>query len=191
MPQPLRRKLVKHFDHPGHAHELTFSCYRRLPLLRTEGVGAGLSQSIDRAMAGQGFILLAFVYMPEHVHLLVVPARFDAAVSRLLAAIKRPLSVRVKRWMQQHDDPMLERLTIAERPGKTVFRFWQEGSGYDRNIMEPGTLRKAVDYIHANPVRRGLVAKPSDWPWSSWHHYHGGTEQRVVLPRVHDWPEGW
>ncbi len=150
-----------------------------------------LSKALDAAVTKQGFLLLAFVYMPEHVHLLVFPHRPDASISPLLAAIKRPFSYRVKLWMQQTNDPMLSRLTIVERPGKTAFRLWQEGPGYDRNITDPGTLRGALDYIHANPVRRGLVPRESDWHWSSWHHYHQPDTVTPHLPTVHAWTEGW
>lgn len=51
---------------------------------------------------------------------------------------------------------------------------WQPGGGYDRNIVEPATLRAAIDDIHANPVRRGLVDRPEAWPWSSAAWYDAG-----------------
>jgi hypothetical protein len=31
-----------------------------------------------------------------------------------------------------------------------------------------------VEYIHLNPVRRGLASRPQDWPWSSVLEYSGG-----------------
>ncbi|MBI1338560.1 MAG: hypothetical protein GC164_16575 [Phycisphaera sp.] len=191
MPSPSHRKLVKHIDNPGHAHELTFSCYRRFPLLQNDTYRKLLSDSIDNATTGQGFLLLAYVYMPEHVHLLVIPNRIDATISPFLSAIKRPFSYRVKQLMQLHDDPLLGRLTITERPSKSSFRFWQEGSGYDRNITDPDTLHSVINYIHANPVRRGLVPRESEWHWSSWHHYHDPGNRKENLPTVHDWPIGW
>jgi putative transposase len=46
-------------------------------------------------------------------------------------------------------------------------RFWQPGGGYDRNITSIETLHAMIDYIHANPVRRGLVTRAEDWQWSS------------------------
>jgi putative transposase len=52
-------------------------------------------------------------------------------------------------------------------------RFWQPGGGYDRNITSTEALRAMIDYIHANPVRRGLVARPEDWEWSSARWYAG------------------
>ena len=70
------RKRVRHYDEPGHFHELTFSCYRRMPLLTNDVWRAMLSVSIDRAVKGHSFRLSAFVFMPEHVHLLVFSCRW-------------------------------------------------------------------------------------------------------------------
>ena len=80
-----------------------------------------LSQSIDRAIEKQGFDLLAFVYMPNHVHLLVFPRRSSVGIDRLLYGIKRPFSSRVKRLLQVANDPLLDTLTVRERPGKQTF----------------------------------------------------------------------
>ncbi len=52
-------------------------------------------------------------------------------------------------------------------------RFWQPGGGYDRNITSIAVLRAMIDYIDANPVRSGLVARPEDWEWSSARWYAG------------------
>jgi putative transposase len=38
-----------------------------------------------------------------------------------------------------------------------------------------------VDYIHLNPVRRGLVAAPDDWTWSSARHYATGEQCGVEI----------
>ncbi|MFH1111236.1 MAG: transposase [Planctomycetota bacterium] len=164
------RKLVRHFDEPGQAHELTFSCYRRLPLLETDDRRALLSRSIDSAVCGHGFELIAFIFMPEHVHLIVWPVG-DSTISKLLFALKRPFSYRLKQELETRKDPLLDELTIRERPGKTTFRFWQEGGGYDRNIHNGKTLRQAIEYVHNNPVRRGLCPSPGDYRWSSWKYY--------------------
>lgn len=63
------RKLVKHDDAPGEAHALTFSCVRRLQLLRLNSRCELLAESIDRAMHTQQYELLAYVFMPEYVRL--------------------------------------------------------------------------------------------------------------------------
>jgi hypothetical protein len=67
------RKRVRHYHDPGHCHELTFSCYHRWPLLTNNLWRSLLSEAIDRATRRHDDHLAAFVYMPEHVHLLVFP----------------------------------------------------------------------------------------------------------------------
>lgn len=179
------RKQIKHFHDPGHCHELTFSCYRSMPLLTNDSWRAILSQHIDRATSKHGFQLVAFVYMPTHVHLLVEPSNSDGRIDQLLSGIKRPFSVRVKRLLEGAPGGLLRRLTVLERPGKTVFRFWQVGPGYDRNITNPGTIQAAIQYIHLNPVRAGLVTRAVDWRWSSTRHYYGRAEEPdPVLPTI-------
>jgi len=144
--------------------------------------------SIDRATVRQGFRLVAFVYMPEHVHLLVFPVEPTARIEQLLFAVKRPFSYRVKQHLEQTGSPLLQQLTVWERPGKQVFRFWQEGPGYDRNIFSRAAVLTAIEYIHNNPVRRGLSPTPGEWKWSSWKYYHHGS-QDPELPAVHGKPD--
>jgi putative transposase len=60
-------------------------------------------------------------------------------------------------------------------------RFWQPGGGYDRNITSIEALRAMIDYIHANPVRRGLVARAEDWEWSSARWYAGLRPVKVEM----------
>jgi putative transposase len=184
------RKQIHHIHEPHHCHELTFSCYQGLPLLLNDEWKQLFSRALNTTIPQQGFRLVAFVYMPEHVHLLVFPLEQTAQINRLLFAIKRPFSYQVKQQLAQNDDPLLRQLTIRERPGKQVFRFWQEGPGYDRNIVAPRAIQASIDYIHNNPVRRGLSPTPAEWRWSSWRHYHtNGSVQDSALPIVHGVPE--
>lgn len=48
----------------------------------------------------------------------------------------------------------------------THHRVWQRG-GYDLNIWSEKKRREKLTYLHNNPVKRGLVLQPGDWPWSS------------------------
>ena len=61
---------------------------------------------------------------------------------------------------------------FRRRPnGRVEYRFWQQGGGYDRNILTFKAARAAIETIHNNPVRRGLADSPTDWPWSSARWY--------------------
>lgn len=161
------RKLVKHYHEPGDLHELTFSCFHRRQLLVDDTWRKWLAESINDARQKHRFELLAFVFMPEHVHLLVNPLDAKPNIDKYLSSIKQPFSSRVKRHLKDSGDPLLGELTIRERPGKMAFRFWQEGPGYDRNLREPATILSSLDYIHRNPVGRKLVVRAIEWKWSS------------------------
>src|ERR1039458_10184349 len=72
--------------------------------------------------------------------------------------------------------------------------FWQ-AHYYDFNVSEHGKFLEKLRYIHRNPVKRGLVAKPEDWPstpatntcrwgprqWSSFRHYATGVAGIVEI----------
>ncbi len=160
--------------------------YRRIPLLTNDDWRRRFCKSLDEACIKTTMQLVAFVIMPEHVHLIVDPLADDPRLAELLAAIKQPFSHEIKEILRANSSGLLNRLTIQERPGKMSFRFWQEGPGYDRNLQKPSTILSSIDYLHMNPVRRGLVERASDWKWSSarWYLNDPPREQDPDLPII-------
>jgi putative transposase len=122
---PPHRKQVRHYHEPGDLHELTFSTYQRRPLLTNDPWRQMLSTSINRALEGHRFLLVAFVYMPEHVHLLVCPTEPQPELSGFLKAVKQPFSFRIEQQLQANNRSLLDWLTVRARPGVTCFRLWQ------------------------------------------------------------------
>jgi putative transposase len=165
------RKRVQHYNDPGHAHELTFTCQGRLPLLNRDPTRQWLVESIDRVRRELNYGVLAYVIMPEHVHLLVWPKEQDYNISHFLKRVKQSVSRRAKTWLVENDPAWLKKLIIKNKDGQKEFRFWLSGGGYDRNVTSKEALGEMIQYIHNNPVRRGLAKKPTDWQWSSssWH----------------------
>jgi putative transposase len=179
------RKRVKHYEKPGFLRELTFSCFQRRPLLTNHQWRCLLSECIDRATERHGYGLSAFVYMPEHVHLLVVPGPAASGIDALLKAIKRPYSFRIKRLLQELKSPLLKTLDVQQRPGIRSFRYWQEGPGYDRNLDQVETVLAVIDYFHLNPVKCGLVKQAVDWQWSSARWFEGlAYDENVHVPEL-------
>ena len=115
--------------------------------------------------------LAAFVIMPEHVHLLVYPRSETGDIDTYLKSVKEPFSKEIKKLLTASNNSLLKRLTVRERPGKTTFRFWQEGPGFDRNLFTSEAIAASIDYIHNNPVERGLCRRAADWKWSSARYY--------------------
>ena len=180
------RKTIRHFDELNHVHELTFSCFQRLPLLVDNEWREQFCMALDRAIARHQYRLLAYVLMPEHVHLIVHPQPDGSSVSDLLRAIKRPFSYRIKQRLIESNSSLLNKLTIRQRPGVMTFRFWQEGPGFDRNLTESSTIVAAVNYVHLNPVRRGLCERAVDWKWSSARWFEASEDNNTeIIPRLH------
>ena len=111
--------------------------------------------------------------MPEHVHLLVWPTEHPYKISSFLQSVKTSVARTAVAYVKKKAPSFLPRLLDRQPNGDEHYRFWQRGGGYDRNITEPTTLWHEIDYLHANPVRRGLCQCPEDWQWSSAAGYRG------------------
>jgi putative transposase len=107
-----------------------------------------------------GVEIVAWVIMPEHFHLLNRMNNFE--VPLYLKVLKGPFGQQVIARWRILNAPILER--IRTRKG---FSFWMPGGGHDDPVVSLDELGNMIRYIHNNPVRRGLVEKPTDWKWSS------------------------
>ena len=102
--------------------------------------------------------------------------------------MKGPVARKAIRHLKSNAPEWLTRVTVREGP-RLRHRFWQPGGGYDRNITSTEALRAVIDYLHANPVRRGLVARAADWEWSSARWYAG--QRPVKLEMDHGVSRSW
>jgi len=159
------RKRCKRYNDPWDAHELTFSCHQRRAFLSRDRTRSYFAEAVERARVMHAFDVWAYVIMPEHVHLLVWPRQEVYSISAILKSIKQSVSRRAIAWLRRNHPAGLASLATGQRHCR--YRFWLAGGGYDRNIRAPRAIRKAIEYIHANPVERGLVERPEDWLWSS------------------------
>lgn len=171
-----RRHHRKRYEHAGDGRYLTFSCYRGLPLFANDRIKDALAVQLEERRKRDGFQLIAWVIMPEHVHLLIIPPAGQTA-SKVLQGIKQPFAQRTLARWRKLDAPILARL--LDTRGET--RFWQRGGGYDRNIVSESELIEKIAYIHANPVRRGLVSVETAWVWSSANWYIGDRSGPVQI----------
>jgi putative transposase len=176
----------KTYNTPGHAHELTFSCYKRFPFLRAERTCGWLAEAIEAARQKHDFDLWAYVFMPEHVHLILFPRRPNYEMRKIASSIKLPVAKRAIKFLEDSHSPWLEK--ISRRRGDRIERlFWQSGGGFDRNVTCGKTLLKMFDYLHRNPERRGLVERAVEWRWSSAATFEGGSSPFRVDPIPYEW----
>jgi len=177
------RKSCKRYNDPGHAHALTFSCFRRQAFLSKDRSRTWLVEAIDRARAKHHFHVWAYVIMPEHAHLFIWPTELKYDVSEILSSIKQSVAKRALIYLRREAPAFLAAMLDQQPNGNAHYRFWQRGGDYDRNIFDPRTAYSEIEYLHNNPVRRGLCAKPEDWLWSSAADYAGIHTSMLTIDR--------
>jgi len=158
-------KACKRYDVPGDAHALTFSCSCNKPLMLERQNFQHLATSIENAKLKYHFAIWAYVFMPEHAHLLICPLEETYSVSKILQCIKQSMS----------------RKTSSKKP------FWQAGGGYDHNISSRDGAVSMMNYIHLNPVRRGLAERPELWQYSSYRDWKGICEGPLKIDKETLW----
>ena len=128
------------------------------------------------------FHLWGFVFMPDHVHLVLLPQP-DVKISQILASIKSSVSKRAILWVKRNTPTFLKQMEDAQPNGIVRHRFWQRGGGYDRNLRSVADVREKIRYVHENPVRRGLVTSADQWHWSSYVAWETGQDCPIPLDR--------
>jgi putative transposase len=128
------------------------------------------------------FDLWAYVVMPEHVHVVLMP-RAGTRISQILSTLKQSVSKRTLRWLSQNCPAFLHRLEDCQPNGRSAYRFWQRGGGYDRNLRSMADVFEKIEYVHANPVRRGMVERPTDWLWFSCRAWETGSDEPIAIDR--------
>jgi putative transposase len=162
MPSELKRYYGK-----GDLHFVTFSCYQRLPLLGTKHARNLFVHELEKVRNEMRFRLIGYVVMPEHVHLLMSEPVIGTP-SKVLQKLKLRVSLRMRKRREVGN---AEQFPLpAEEEGVLPKAFWQ-ARFYDFNINTNEKRKEKLNYMHANPVVRGLVEHPRDWPWSSWSFY--------------------
>ena len=175
------RKLCRRYDIVGDPHMLTFSCFKRLPLLSKDRSRKWMLDAIQLGRERELYDLWAYVIMPEHVHMVVLP-RENVQISQILALVKQSMAKRAMPWIRENAPGFLTKLESRSK-GKSTHQFWQRGGGYDRNLRSVSDIHEKIDYIHANPVRRKLVDTPGQWPWSSYHTWETGKDAPIPVDR--------
>ena len=124
-----------------------------------EGAYDVFERAFEAMRVRYGFVVAGYVLMPEHIHLLVSEPR-RSSLSVVLQVLKQQTSRKLKL--------------------RGEIQFWQ-WRYYDFNVHNEEKRVEKLRYMHRNPVKRGLVAKPEDWPWSSFRHYATGIEGTVEI----------
>ena len=179
---PIHRKLCRRWDIPWQAHCLTFSCFKRMALLKSDRARLWTLEALDLGRRKGMYHLWAYVIMPEHVHLVLLPLG-ETLIHEILTTVKQSVAKRALNWLASNAPGLMDRLLDVQPNGRRHHRFWQRGGGYDRNLRSAKEVHEKIQYTHENPVRRELVSKARDWLWSSALAYETGIDEPMPIDR--------
>jgi putative transposase len=143
-----RPQRLSSFDYTGGwRYFLTMGCHARRPAFRHATAVERARSQMLRTAAEHDMAVLAYIFMPDHLHLLI-EGRSDAANLRAFATRFRSRTA----------------IALQSRPGVP---FWQDGY-HDRVLRREESTPAVIAYILNNPVRAGLVTDLLDFPfgWS-------------------------
>jgi len=144
---------------PGLPHHVTQRGNRRGQTF-FEDADYGLYLDLLADSSGRaGADILAYCLMPNHVHIILVPADEDG-LRRTFADVHRRYT------------------GFINARARTTGHLWQ--GRYGSLVMDEAHLMNAVRYVTLNPVRARLVETASDWPWSSARAHLAGVDGHVV-----------
>ena len=157
--KPRRPFRLRSFDYMGpHRYFLTLCTFgRHRPFEQPQRV-AMVREQFLRTAAEERFEILAYCFMPDHVHLLVEGTAESADLQRFVKVAKQRSGFLHRRHYGQF--------------------LWQEGY-HDRVLRNDEQTIDVVRYIISNPVREGLVKSVADYPFS-------GSERIAIEALVED-----
>ena len=163
---------------------LTANTYKRIPLFREAVLCKAFFRELDFYRAKYEFKLHAYALIPDHFHLLI---RFppDRNLGDLLRDFKSALGKFIVDWAKTHGrQRLLARLKLPHPPARrkdASYRALQENS-HVKLVDSSAMFKQKLDYVHANPLREGLVEKAIDYPYSSLRNYELGEGFIAIDP---------
>ena len=180
---------MKHLERrygTGQLHFITCSCYRRKPLLGTARARDCFLRILSEVRERYDFALLGYVVIPEHIHLLINEPRVGTP-STVMQVLKQRVSRAMRRKRRRAASGRMRLWDETPLHGPLLKRyahFWQ-ARFYDFNVWSEKKRNEKMNYMHFNPVKRGLAEHPKEWRWSSFRFYT--TAERGLCAPNPEW----
>ena len=162
---------------PHQAHFVTSTVVEWLPVFTTSACCDLLADAFRHAQQNNALQIYAWVILDNHFHAIFAAPE----LSRILASIKSYTAKQLLAQIQREGRLwLLNQLEHhrAKHKADSRYQLWQEGFHPQELSTDEAMLQK-LDYLHHNPVARGLVTVPEHWRYSSAHEWLAGS--RPVL----------
>jgi putative transposase len=164
------------------AHFITSTVINWIPIFTTPACCEILVQSLEYCRAHKELHVHAWVIMENHFHAIVAAPRLSAVIADWKKFTAQALIQQIEREKRTWLLDLLRR-EKARYKAASRYQLWQEGV-HPQAIHDDAMMLQKIEYIHQNPVRRGWVASPEHWRYSSAHEWLEGT---APLLRCDDW----
>lgn len=148
----------------GGSYFFTVVVHERRPIFREPEAGRLLGSVMRAVRREMPFTTIAAVVLPDHLHAIWSLPRGDDHFDRRWQQIKAEFSKGWGRSGRDEGERSASRRRHGER-GVWQRRFWEH------LVRDEDDMERLVDYVHFNPVKHGYVARPGDWPWSSFPRF--------------------
>ncbi len=157
----------------GAPHFVTSTIVNWLPVFTTEPRCRIVTDALEYCRQHKGLKVYGWVVLDNHIHAVV-----DAPVlPRVMADFKRHTARRLIERLEDEKCEWLQRLLRQGKAGHKTdseFQVWQEGF-HPQAVTSDAMMLQKLEYIGNNPVKRGLVAAPEHWRYSSAHEWCAGA----------------
>ena len=166
---------------PGALHYVTGTVRYRIRVFQQDRCCAAFLEVLSVLLEDWPCKLIVFVIMPDHFHLIVNPR--DGNIQGFTGALK---SLTAKKIVEITGDKRF-RLKEPDRDGST-YQVWQD-SFKSMPLWSGWMIWQKINYVHANPVRAGLVRSAKDYRWTSFRAFYSRSDEPLPVDQDWWWPD--
>ncbi|OFX16948.1 MAG: hypothetical protein A2Z18_10830 [Armatimonadetes bacterium RBG_16_58_9] len=172
-----RYKVIQGGPYP---HLITCSIVRWLPIFISGPYFTTVIDSLEHARQNRGLLVHAYVIMPTHIHAIVTAIGDD--LSAIVRDFKKFTSRAIYNTSEAEGNQLLTWLfrKAAEGQSRSQFKVWQD-EFHPKVIGFAEMFQQKAEYIHLNPVRKGLVAEAEKYYYSSASAYAGAQPGPLTI----------
>jgi REP element-mobilizing transposase RayT len=167
------------FINPEGVYFITSTIVEWIPVFTSEKYFKIITDNTKYSQKKRDLKCHAYVILDNHFHMVISGQELSKSIALLKSYSARKIIDELKKDGRSLILKQLESFKKQYKV-KSEYQLWQEGS-HPQEITNSDMLNQKIDYIHFNPVRRGLVEKPEDWKYSSASFYYAGNKSEIDI----------
>lgn len=175
----------KIFSEANYLYFVTCTITEWIPVFTSIPYFQIIIDSLKYCRENKGLKLNAYVIMPNHLHL-IVHTQPDTNLSDVMRDFKRYTSKAISDQLEEHNQKLFlgvfAEAALSAR-GNTKYRIWQDRF-HPEAIQSERFYKQKLNYLHDNPRRKGFVASPHDWLYSSARNYYLGDDSIIEIDKI-------